>query len=66
MGGRSPMCLHGRSVFRDSLTNNKESKMEKNKMIAVIVGVLLTVAGSIFGYNYKAEVCGVAEQVEAK
>lgn len=29
MGGRSPLCLYGRSVFRDSLTNNKESKMEK-------------------------------------
>lgn len=29
MGGLSPLCLYGRSVFRHSLTNNKESKMEK-------------------------------------
>jgi hypothetical protein len=43
--------------------------MDKNKLIATIVGVLLTVAGSIFGYNYKGDVCGEvapAAQVEVK
>ena len=35
--------------------------MEKNKLIASIIAVLLTVAGGIFGYNYKAEVCGTPE-----
>ena len=42
--------------------------MDKNKLIAAIVGVLLTVAGTIFGYNYKADVCGdvAPAQVEAK
>jgi len=32
--------------------------MDKNKLIATIIAVLLSVAGGVFGYNYKEAVCG--------
>ena len=32
--------------------------MDKNKMIASVIAVLLTIAGGVFGYNYKEAVCG--------
>ena len=37
--------------------------MDTKKMIAIIVGVLLSVGGAIFGYNFKAEVCNVLPAV---
>lgn len=40
--------------------------MDKNKLIAMVVGVLLSVAGAVFGYNYKAEVCAVPAVEVAK
>ena len=39
--------------------------MDTKKLIAVIVGVLLSVAGAFLGYNFKAEVCSVIAPLEA-
>jgi hypothetical protein len=39
--------------------------MDKNKIIAMVVGLLLAAAGAFTGYNYKADVCGTAVKAPA-
>lgn len=35
--------------------------MDKKKLIAMVIGVALSVAGGVFGYNFKGEVCQVPD-----
>lgn len=47
------------------MVKKEETVMDKNKLIALIVGIVLSVGGALLGFNLKGEVCSPAPAVAA-
>jgi len=39
------------------LSHRRRSKMDYKKVIAVVLGIVLSIAGALLGYNFKSDIC---------